>query len=604
MQNREIIKKFIAPIVPKSVLIGRDFGKLQEMFVEHKVIALKLEKVLAKYLKDPYNIPVRRPRHKEGAFLGYLGGENVDSLSFYGDKINKLSVEIYKIRTQPNESFKSTSSAFIIFDSINEAHIAAKKLSNIKNKVQSQLTGIPSVKLCPNYEDIIWENISIPLKQKWIRQLLSFVITIGLIVGWTFLTSFTYSLDNLERWKAIPGIGQYITSSKSATVFIQSYLVPIITIVLNLLLPFVLLMLAKLQGITSNSGVEKSALVRFFSFMVFQFIVYIGAGVVESLIRGVVNNNNGSTTGVDFFTVLGKGFVSGSTHFMIIAVTGYAGFSLDMIQIFPFIMRYYNKVICATPREEHMLNESMPFDYMRTYAVLLFTFFNCAAYLLVAPLMCLFAFIFFWLAYIFLKYQLHYVFETKMESGGLWFPKVFLLLCLSMIGFQITTFAAVVIIAAYPSANYGSTNGKNQSAAIITLAVITLVYYFGMWYFMAPKAEYASVFEDREMGHAFGENGVAAEGRIYNPAMVKPLTKIWVRPNQTSQLDSFYQPAYNDLLDYTRQNAIGSYARVKAEQAGVLQRLRTLTSSALALNVEIPPEMREYDDDTDTQNGI
>jgi Calcium-dependent channel, 7TM region, putative phosphate len=205
--------------------------------------------------------------------------------------------------------------------------------------------------------------------------------------------------------------------------------------------------------------------------------------------------------------------------------------------------------------------------------------------------MTFFAMVFFWLAYIILKYQLHYVYATKFESGGQWFPKVFFLLCLSMVGFQITTFAAVVIIAAFQSSDG---TGKKESAAIIVLAILTGLYYLYITNFVAPKASYVPRSEDREIGlvQAVEEAG---EDRVYNPAMVKPLTKIWVRPNQQDALDQIYRPEYSDLLEYTKKNARLSYARVRSETHGAITRAR-ITSSGYTLDVEDgPPELRSID---------
>lgn len=536
-------------------------------------------------MKDPSNLPHKRPRH-----LDWHTFKRVDSIEYYAKAIDTLASKIYKIRTNPNEDFRPNSSAFIVFSTIKETLKAVKSL---RSKIQSPLSSIPAkVSLCPDYDDLIWSNIGISANVKRLRSLFSFIVTFVLIFGWTFITGFTYSLDNLAKWQSIPGIGQYITSSQSLQYFIKSIVSPLLIVVLNLLLPVILLNLSKLQGITSQSGAQISALVKFFYFMVFQFIVYIGAGFVESYIKKLylttTNNGNMSTNSSDSSDIpndfhdpqtlliyFGNGFVAASTHFMIITVTGYAGYSLDLIQIGPLVMRIIGKLLSTTPREEYNMNEPpgmiiliLVFDYMRTYAILIFTFFNCAAYILVQPVMSFIATLFFFLAFIVLKYQLHYIYSTKHETGGDWFPKVFFLICLSVIGFQLTTFAGIFVLCALKSKN---SNGKVQSAICFGLACLTCIFYFFITHFVAPKAEaISSTEEDLEDLLSTSSSrttlGSDSEERIFNPAMVKPLLSVWVRDYQEQEMHDLYSPAFGSLEEYARKASLDDATLFKCKE--------------------------------------
>jgi calcium permeable stress-gated cation channel len=152
-QDRTSIREYIAPVQPRNVLLGRNFGKLYEIFLEHEKVALKLEKVLAKYLKDPNHLPAKRPTHSEGGLFG-ICGTKVDSISFYGEQLDRLAVEIYKIRIQPNDSFEPNSSAFVLFKSAAEAQAAEKKLSTFVSRIESRLSGAPTINRCPDYDDL------------------------------------------------------------------------------------------------------------------------------------------------------------------------------------------------------------------------------------------------------------------------------------------------------------------------------------------------------------------------------------------------------------------------------------------------------------------
>jgi hypothetical protein len=144
--------------------------------------------------------------------------------------------------------------------------------------------------------------------------------------------------------------------------------------------------------------------------------------------------------------------------------------------------------------------------------------------------MCFIAAVFFWLSYFVLKYEIHYVFATKCETGGHWFPKVFFLLCLSMVGFSITTFGGIVVLSA---ARSNVLNGKSQSAIVFATAVSTMMFYAAMCYFISPLAEFdPSTFnEDNDLVIA-GEDSEGPDFRASNPEMNIPLTKLWVRGDQ------------------------------------------------------------------------
>jgi hypothetical protein len=375
--TEESIKKFLAPAIPKTIYLGRDFGGLYSLYQEHRKLTLQLESVLVKYLKDPKNIPAKRPTHYK-----YFLFTPVDSISYYGEKLNDVTRKIYSIRTQPLEYFKTNSGAFVSFPTITKAYAALKATQ----PPFSFLNVLPQARTqhCPDYDDVIWENVGTSPQIQRSKSILSTAITIGLIIGWTFITSFVSGLEKISTWRNIPGIGSYIAGSPILTIFIQSFLTPILIIVLNLLLPIVLVYLSKLNGKVSLTGAERSALVRFFYFLVFQFIgtehyflipVYIGTGFVESYIsyillktrqtfEGKVIDDKGTFTREDGSVVVignantivedfGRGFVKASNHFMIIAITSWSAYSLEMIQLAPFILRYFKKQLSSTPRQRN-----------------------------------------------------------------------------------------------------------------------------------------------------------------------------------------------------------------------------------------------------------
>src|SRR5688572_5871781 len=125
--------------------------------------------------------------------------------------------------------------------------------------------------MCPPFDDILWENIGIEPAVKRTRKLIATGILVGLTIGWVFINSGLNYLANTIRFDSIPK--QY----SGVAVFLKSIVVPVLTAILNILLPIALRYIAILQGVLSHSGVERSALKKFFIFQVYQYLTQISS---------------------------------------------------------------------------------------------------------------------------------------------------------------------------------------------------------------------------------------------------------------------------------------------------------------------------------------
>ena len=567
-------------------------------------------------LKDPFNLPTERPTHREGALLGFIGGEEVESIGFYGKRLVELEAQIYMWRTSPNDAFQPNNSAFVSFEKIIGAHDASRKLSNkITHKIQSLVSAPPSVKLSPPFEDIIWENISIDAKAKTPRQLLGIGITAALILSYTFLLTTVYAMSNLEKWSKLPGVGQKLSQNKFFVIFLQSYFSPLVTIIFNILVPIVLRRISRIQGVLSEGGVERSTLNKFFGLLIYQFIGYLSGGIVDSTIQTIFGANpaNKDLPKFDVFVrIMGDNFIKNANYYAAITVTSYTSQALEILQAAPLIMKYLNRhFLSSTPRQRYEASESPKFDYMSNYGLILFQFFNCLAYSVTAPYMNVVAVVFFWMAYLIMKYQVHYVYETKSESGGAWFPPVFFLMCLCLAGFQLTTFGAVVILAAYPSSG---SNGKTQSLAIAMTMVLTALFWLYIRVYVQHKAEFVS---KKQEDVAFAEIDEPArpeddllQNRVFNPCLVKPLPTVWVNRDAQSILDQMYRPEYRDLLDFVRKNRPEMLSKVEAQeqerrdQIATLERRETQKRQSIHQRLEAEADLGSQEPLTPGYDGI
>ncbi|KAJ3319966.1 hypothetical protein HDV06_005784 [Boothiomyces sp. JEL0866] len=631
MQNvskfSEYIKSLNLKNTPKQIMLGRDYLELSKLVTRHLELTKGFEKVLVKYLKNPHDLPNNRPTHKIDGFLGigFLGGETVDSIDYYRTELLKVEKRIYTLRSLPDTNFKSDASGFVSFNTVKEAHTAANALTHFfsRNALYSSVTFTPTVKLSPEFEDIIWDNVGLPPAIKRTRQLISYGLLGMMVIFWVALQSLVTSLSLISIWNT--DIAQSIENSpyKGLIAMVQSLISPALLAILNFLLPTFLRIIATLQGITSYSGVERSAMYKYFVFQLYQFIVTIGLKLIKDFWNTLLHPPPDQQFNVAlnlFLRNFGNSFVSAGSFYINYVLAGYAFFGIQIIQGAPLVLRYVkSKFLSFTPREEYEFNESPKFDYMPIYSYLQFSLLVGICYSLVSPLIVPFTALVFIIAYLCMKYQFLYVYETKTESYGAWWPKVFNLICVCIGLFQLTTFGSLVIIGATVAGGDGN-DGRAPNLMVVFLVPATILFWLYVQQVMKPKADYVSKKLDvDEVPYVVDErlNSEVLKNKVFNPAVIKLLPKVWVKKDAQSVLPEIYKPEYKDVIDFVRQTDPGRLkeaqvqAKEREEQLSTLLRHRSkhithLPGGTSGSNLELqadfdekPPEFDGYTIDED-----
>lgn len=129
-------------------------------------------------------------------------------------------------------------------------------------------TGDCHIEVSP--KDVIWSNLGLNPYETKVRLAVSWALTAGLIILWSFPVAFVGAISNVNTlcttysWLSwLCGLPQPVVG------IIGGILPPVLLAVLNMLLPIVLRMLARFEGIPTISGVELSLMNRFFIFQVF-----------------------------------------------------------------------------------------------------------------------------------------------------------------------------------------------------------------------------------------------------------------------------------------------------------------------------------------------
>jgi hypothetical protein len=275
LQSPDRLSKFMNSLGLKyparQALVNPDVDELPKLVAKHEIATREFEKVMCKYLKDPDNVPRERPTVT-------VNGSGVDAINHYAKKLGELEEQIYALRVKTEVQWKPTASAFASFKSVKGCHSAARYIRT-NPAIMTAKTGDvrpPNIKLSPDFDEILWENVSINSGERYTRRLIALGGTIGLTIGWTLFTTFLSTTSDLAKFfDWIPAARDWFLTHPGATGIIQSLLTPILLAVANaVLLPLILRFLTRMQGVSSTHGVEKSVLYKLFAFQVYQVFLF------------------------------------------------------------------------------------------------------------------------------------------------------------------------------------------------------------------------------------------------------------------------------------------------------------------------------------------
>ncbi|KAG0149122.1 hypothetical protein CROQUDRAFT_74529 [Cronartium quercuum f. sp. fusiforme G11] len=366
---------------------------------------------------DPINKLVAkkfRPTHRLG-FWGLIG-KKVDTVNWCKDEIVRLTKEIENERKQLDDH-PPHNSAFIEFND----RLAAQIFSQIVLHQQPLRMAKRYVDAAP--EDIIWDNLNINPYDERVRNLISWVLTLGLVVLWSFPVAFIGSLSNITSLcTTVSWLHWLCNTSTRLQDVIQGILPPVLLALIFLILPMILRLIGRYSGVPRISEIELILMTRYYIFLVVHgFVVTtLSSGLTAAI--PALSKDPGQAV-----TILTQNLPKASIFFMTYMVTtSLTSASGALLQVFDLIL-YYLKlfVFASTPRSVFDIRYTMSrpqFGTLFPNTTLLATI--GLAYSIIAPVMtilALLAFSVYWLAY---KYLFLFTFDIPPahETGGRFFP--------------------------------------------------------------------------------------------------------------------------------------------------------------------------------------
>ncbi|KAL8292653.1 hypothetical protein RQP46_001265 [Phenoliferia psychrophenolica] len=278
-----------------------------------------------------------RPHHKLG-FLG-LWGEKVDSINWSRQEIsatNKLIEASRAVFTGPDSlvQYPAESAAFILFNSQMAAHLFVQCLTHhTPLRMASRYVEV-------DHDDVIWSNLSVNPYQARVRYALSWALTVGLLIAWTFPVAFIGLLSNVSSLCQTVKWAAWLCKLPSPiNGVIQGLLPPAALGIIFIVLPIVLRLFARFQGIPLKTQIELSLMDRYFLFLVIHgfLVVTLASGLIAAL-PGIAKDPTSA------ITILANKLPAASTFFLTYFVTtalgGASGSLLQIVTLYLFIWVY------------------------------------------------------------------------------------------------------------------------------------------------------------------------------------------------------------------------------------------------------------------------
>ncbi|PFH59943.1 hypothetical protein XA68_11682 [Ophiocordyceps unilateralis] len=434
-RSDEGIARIIDKVVPNSsfarTAVARNVKILPELIDEHAHAVRKLEKILARYLRNPAQLPASRPTckpsKKDRSFDTYPRKQKLDAIDYYTQRIRDLEIEIKEVRASVDRR-GTMPYGFASYSDMAEAHSIAHACHRTKPEGAT-------VTLAPPPSDIIWQNMSLSSasrrRRRWINNFWIVVLTLLWVGPNAMIAIFLVSLANLGKvWPA------FQRSLSESTVFwgmVQGIASPALMSLVYLVLPIIFRRLSIQAGDQTKTGRERHVLAKMYSFFVFNnLIVFSFFSTIWAFVAGVLDK---TSRGANAWDAIQKqdiaagvflAFCDNSPFWVTYLLQRQLGAAIDLAQIWPLIQAFFLKKLSSpTPRELIELTAPPPFDYASYFNYFLFYSTVTLCFAGIQPLVLLATALYFCIDSYLKKYLLLYRFVTKTESGGLFWRVLF-----------------------------------------------------------------------------------------------------------------------------------------------------------------------------------
>lgn len=341
-------------------------------------------------------------------------GKTVPAIDYYTAKLNLLTSMITENRSKAATDFDPVSTAFVTFADPEDARRACKYLAvHPKNPLDCLVT------MAPMYEDLDWMRV---MKSSFNAEFLKdWVVNIGVwafTFFWLFPVSLLVGLVSIQNISLFwPGLKRYLDRHQWEEEVIQSFIPTLLVALLALLIPLILLLIAKkVHTITTLSALHDQMMTRYYKFLIVNVLVFfcVGTAVLQSFLQSFrsINQPNLLHVVADSFPTAGPFYVG----WLLFTTAMHGGFELALFGL-PLIL-YPSTSRQVTPRKRAVGIRPRTFNFyywlpnhlLVIHVLLLFSVLN--------PFVLPFGTLYFFVQSGVVKNQLIHVYAKNYEGNG------------------------------------------------------------------------------------------------------------------------------------------------------------------------------------------
>lgn len=408
--------------------IGRNVKELPDLIEEHEKAVRKLEGILAKFLKNPDNLPSVRPRIKPSKnYRRNNGSEKVDAIDYLTERIRELEAEITHVRDSVDKR-NPMPFGFARYEKIEDAHTVAFEA---RRKHPEGTT----INLAPRPSDLIWKNLPLTKKARSAKQFTHnfwiFILTIVWIAPNALIAVFLSNLSNLALvWKAFD---DDFMKHRNTWSIVQGVASPALTSLVYLVLPILFRRLSTGAGDLTKTSRERHVTTKLYAFFVFNNLVVfsIFSSLWAIIAAFLINRKNGQSfmdavKNAHFTITMMYGLSNVSPFWLTWLLQRNLGAAIDLAQIISLTWVWFCRTFRnPTPRQAIEWTAPPPFEYAVYFNYFLFYTTVALSFVTLQPLVLPITAFYFAFDYWLKKYLLLYVFITKNESGGQFWRTIF-----------------------------------------------------------------------------------------------------------------------------------------------------------------------------------
>lgn len=412
-----------------------------------------------------------------------LIGEKVDTIYHCRKELARLNMEIEDDQAHP-ERFPLMNSAFVQFNHQVAAHMACQTVSHHLPKQMAPRL----VEIDPN--DVIWDNLSTPWWQMYIRKAIALSTIAAMIVLWAFPVAFTGSLSQLQTLAHQVSWLTWILKAPSVILnIIQGVLPAVFLSILMFLLPVILRFLVKFQGTVSGNLVELSVQQYYFAFLFVQlFLVVTISGAATTLISFFSDPSSIQSIPNLLATNIPKASNYFFSYMLLQALSTSAG---ALVQIGSLIGWFIlAPLLDSTARQKFQRQTNLSNIQWGTFFPV-YTNLACIGliYSVISPLILIFNIITFSLFWFVYRYNTLYVTRFTRDTGGLLYPNA---INTTFTGVYVLEIVLIGLFFLVRDEN-GSASCTGQAIGMIVIIILTVLFQWLLNSAFAPLFEYLPI---------------------------------------------------------------------------------------------------------------